>query len=139
MTSVRKRGASGNDDDVGDVESTAFLMDSSMSKTVKVSSTIQTKKQNEHSQRTFQWITIAFFGAVVFGYSLNGTLQGRLVEFFIGNSTDGYRSFIYFPSSRFCHSPQNNFGREQSSYLLKDTPFVIQLHPGATWVLGLPR
>jgi hypothetical protein len=72
MTSVRKRGASGHDDD--DAENCAFLTDSSLSKTSKL---IVTKK-HEDSKKIFQWITIVIFGAVVFAYSFNRTVRGRL-------------------------------------------------------------
>ena len=75
MTSIRKRGASGIDDDDNDVESSAVLMmDTSLSKSKPMMA-----KKNDNFQNVFQWIATVLVVTVVFVLSYNGTLKGRLL------------------------------------------------------------
>ena len=74
MTSIRKRGASGIDDDDNDVESSAVLMDTSLSKSKPMIA-----KKNDNFQNVFQWIATVQLVTVVFVLSYNGTLKGRLL------------------------------------------------------------
>jgi hypothetical protein len=71
MTSMRKRGASGYDDD--DVENHAFLSDASLSK----SKPMITKK-NDYFQKLFQRTSVMVAFVVIFILSFIGALKGRL-------------------------------------------------------------
>ena len=75
MTSMRKRGASGNDDD-DDVESSAFVSDASLSKSKPM---ILAAKKKDQYQIPFQVIAVVSVVIVVFILTFNGTMNGKLL------------------------------------------------------------
>jgi hypothetical protein len=85
MTSVRKRGASGNDDEEDVAESYAFMSDASLSK----SKPIMITKKSDASQILFRQITAVGIFVIIFVLSFIGAWKGK-----VGCCVTYFRIFI---------------------------------------------